>query len=220
MNIIDNVWQVGGGGLSDSADAAVYLISFDDRAALIDAGTGRGHRQVVKNITSCLAPGLPVEYLFLTHCHYDHCGGAEALRSRYGCTVVAHEYDARFLESGNDAVTAAAWYNASLPPLQIDYAITAEEETFRLGSGTLRSVHCPGHSPGSVVYETTIRGTRVLFAQDVHGPLHPALLSDRDEYIRSLTLLLGMQADILCEGHFGIFRGKDEISRFIGSYMN
>ena len=58
-----------------------------------------------------------------------------------------------------------------------------------------------------------------MFAQDVHGPLHPSLLSDADDYQSSLRRLLALDADVLCEGHFGIFRGKGEIERFIRSFM-
>lgn len=41
--IMENLWQVGGMDFTDSADAAIYLIQFDNVAALIDAGTGYAH---------------------------------------------------------------------------------------------------------------------------------------------------------------------------------
>jgi glyoxylase-like metal-dependent hydrolase (beta-lactamase superfamily II) len=62
--------------------------------------------------------------------------------------------------------------------------------------------------------------TRVLFGQDVHGPLDPSFLSNRDDYIRSLNFMLDLNADILCEGHYGIYRGKDRIEKFIRSYLH
>ena len=43
VKIKDNLWQVGGRGLTDPSDAAIYLVSFGDRAALVDAGSGRDH---------------------------------------------------------------------------------------------------------------------------------------------------------------------------------
>jgi hypothetical protein len=39
------------------------------------------------------------------------------------------------------------------------------------------------------------------------------------DYLHSLTLLVSLQADILCEGHFGIYRGKDTVENYIRSYM-
>jgi hypothetical protein len=31
--------------------------------------------------------------------------------------------------------------------------------------------------------------------------------------------LLGIDADILCEGHFGIYRSKEEVKRYIEGYL-
>jgi len=60
---------------------------------------------------------------------------------------------------------------------------------------------------------------KVLFGQDVHGPLHPSLLSDPTAYQTSLKKLLAFDADILCEGHFGVYRGKETVRKFIRSFL-
>jgi hypothetical protein len=69
------------------------------------------------------------------------------------------------------------------------------------------------------VYVMESEGMKVLFGQDVHGPLDASLLSNRDDYRRSLKLLLSLQTDILCEGHYGVIRGKQEVADFIGSFL-
>jgi glyoxylase-like metal-dependent hydrolase (beta-lactamase superfamily II) len=217
--ILDNLWQVGGSGLTDSADAAIYLIRFGDKAALIDAGCGQGHSRLKKNIVDCLHPKVQLEYLLLTHCHFDHTGGAEAVRKEFGCRIVAHELDAVYLESGDSDVTAASWYGARLEPLTIDIKLHGEKSTLAVGSGSVTAIHWPGHSPGSVVYTASIDGQLVLFGQDVHGPIHPALLSDEKKYQASLRKLVALGADLLLEGHFGIFRTKEEVREFIQSFM-
>jgi glyoxylase-like metal-dependent hydrolase (beta-lactamase superfamily II) len=98
--IKENLRQVGGSGLTDPADAAIYLVHFDDKAALIDAGSGRAHSRLRKHISECLHPSVQLEYLLLTHSHFDHTGGAEAVRNEFGCRIAAHELDAVYLESG------------------------------------------------------------------------------------------------------------------------
>lgn len=217
--IKDNLWQVGGGGLTDPADAAIYLIRFGNGAALIDAGTGRGHSRLIKHIRTCLQPDDRLEYLLLTHCHFDHTGGAAAMRDEFGCRIVAHELDAAFLEAGDPEVTAASWYGAGIEPFPIDIKLQGEESAITVGTGTVNAMHWPGHSPGSVVYTASVLGELVLFGQDVHGPIHPALLSNEQEYQRSLEKLASLDADILLEGHFGIFRTKGEVREFIRSFM-
>jgi glyoxylase-like metal-dependent hydrolase (beta-lactamase superfamily II) len=219
MQITDEVWQVGGGTLTDPADAAIYLVCFGGKAGLIDAGTGRRHVGLRSNIVDCGVEASQIEYLFLTHCHYDHTGGAEQAREAFGCKIVAHELDARYLEMGDNDVTGARWYGAVIEPFQVDHKITCSKETFALGNGTIQSFHTPGHSPGSVVYMVDSAGKKILFGQDVHGPLDATLLSDREDYIRSLKFLLTLKADILCEGHFGIFEGREDIEDFIRSFL-
>jgi len=215
IRIKNNLWQVGGMGLTDPSDAAVYLVRFGDGAALIDAGSGRGHPQLIKNIAECVEPNVQLEYLLLTHCHFDHTGGAQAMRDEYGCRIVAHELDAIYLESGDNRVTAAAWYGARLEPFAIDMRLQGQESTLSIGSGTVTAIHCPGHSPGSVVYTTDIDGQLILFGQDVHGPIHSELLSDEKQYLASLARLVDLQADLLLEGHFGIIETKQEVRAFI-----
>jgi len=219
MQITEEVWQVGGGNLTDPEDAAVYLIRFNKQAALIDAGTGKAHERLTSNIDKCGVNASQIEYLFLTHCHYDHTGGAQRVRETFDCKIVAHELDAIYLEKGDSNATGARWYGEVLEPFQVDHKITSTQESFLLGNRAIQSFHTPGHSPGSVVYLVESEGKRILFGQDVHGPLDPSLLSNRDDYIRSLKFLLSLKVDILCEGHFGIFKGPKDIQAYIESFL-
>ncbi len=219
MEIYENLWQVGGSGFTAPEDAAIYLIQFGEKAALIDAGCGKAHDKLVNNICAVLPSTIEIEYLLLTHCHYDHSGGAAAVKEEYNCRIIAHYLDAVYLEKGDNDVTAASWYGTRLDPLPVDYKIRRTKETINIGSGEVIAHHCPGHSPGSLAFVADLNSTRVLFGQDVHGPLDPSLLSDRKDYIKSLKFMLELKADILCEGHFGVYQGKEEIERFIRSFL-
>ena len=57
-------------------------------------------------------PDEAIDYLLITHCHFDHTGGAAELKERLNLKVVAHVRDAEFLENGDQEVTAASWYGA------------------------------------------------------------------------------------------------------------
>jgi len=217
--ILSNLWQVGGAEFTAPDDAAVYLVRFGPKAALIDAGCGNRHSALTANISKCLPESVSIAYLLLTHCHFDHVGGAEAVREEYGCKIAAHVLDAAYLESGDSEVTAASWYAARMKPLRIDLKIQSDLQTIQVGDGQISSHHWPGHSPGSLVYTTQMDGQLVLFGQDVHGPLNPSFHSDPIAYQSSLKKLLGFNADILCEGHFGVYRGKKAVSAFIRSFI-
>ena len=219
MQITKEVWQVGGDSLTEPEDAAIYMICFGEQAALIDAGTGKGHKRLITNIERCDVNTSQIEYLFITHCHFDHTGGAQKVKEDFDCKIVAHELDAKYLEEGDSDVTAARWYGNELEPFKVDYKITSFEETFLVDDKEIKSFHTPGHSPGSVVYLIESEGKKILFGQDIHGPLDPSLLSNREDYIKSLTFLLSLKIDILCEGHFGVFEGEKDIQSFIKSFL-
>jgi glyoxylase-like metal-dependent hydrolase (beta-lactamase superfamily II) len=217
--ITNEIFQIGGSGFTSPEDAAVYLIHADGRAAIVDAGCGHATQKLLENIRRCNVPHEAIDYLLITHCHFDHTGGAAELKKRLNLKIVAHARDAGFLEKGDQQVTAASWYGAVLEPLPVDIQLTKTEEMICLGNREIVAMHMPGHSPGSLVYQVVSEGQKVLFAQDVHGPIHPDLLSDPDAYQRSLKKMLELNTDILCEGHYGVFKGKETVRTFVASFV-
>lgn len=219
LPITDEICQVGGPGFTAAQDSLVYLVATGGRAALIDAGCGLATDMLLANIEAAGVNPGSIDFLLLTHCHYDHAGGAAELRKRLGCRVVVHALEAVFVEDGNNDVTAARWYLGTMVPCPVDRRLTRSREEILLGKHPITALHIPGHSPGSVAYMVESGGKRVLFAQDVHGPLHPALLSNHEDYVASLQRLLDVKADILCEGHLGIIEGRDAVDGFIGRFL-
>lgn len=219
MSITSQIFQVGGSMESHISDASIFLIAGNGGAALVDSGTGKGHKRVIKNIKNAGVDPGQIKYLFLTHCHYDHTGGADEIRRATGCRIVAHELDAVYLENGDSEVTAASWYGTFMKPLSVDIKVSGKSEEFQAGGINIQFYHTPGHSPGSSVLTVFSDGQLVLFGQDVHGPLNDTLLSSRQDYIKSLEFMLSLDADIICEGHFGIFNGKEIVRDYIESYL-
>ncbi len=218
--ITSEIFQVGGNSYTSPEDAAIYLIFFNGRAALVDAGCGHHQKQLYQNIAQCGVDPTSIDFLLITHCHFDHTGGAAAVRNDTGCQTIAHEREAPFLETGDNQVTAADWYGAKLNPFPVDIKLSGPENHLMLGGKTITAIHTPGHSPGSLVYLTESDGQKILFGQDVHGPLALVLKSNRHDYLESLKKLIDLNADILCEGHFGIYKGKENVKKFIGSFLS
>lgn len=219
MKITSQIYRVGGGTESHETDAAVFLVDGGSAAALIDAGTGRGRDRVLANIRAAGVDPSRITHLFLTHCHYDHTGGANGLRAATGCRIVAHEAGVEYLEGGDSEVTAASWYGTWMDPTKIDIAVQGSAADFTVGGLTLHFYHTPGHSPDSSVLTVESDGKLVLFGQDVHGPLHDSLRSVRSDYVKSLRFLLSLDADILCEGHYGVYTGRDRVRSYIESFL-
>jgi len=232
FKVCNRVYQVGGQDMTSGNDCCVYLV--DGRAdtslpgkaghdmgplALIDTGYGPSYKSIVANILRLGFEPEGLESALLTHCHIDHVGGAGLFREDYHVILIAHEADAVPLESGDRMMTAAFLYNVKFSPLQIDRKLSLEEEAFDIGNVRINVIHTPGHSPGSVAAYMDIEGFRVLFGQDIHGPFHPDLGSDLDLWRDSMQRLLELDADILCEGHFGIYSPSSAVRAYIQSFL-
>ena len=217
--ITNHVYQVGGAELTGPEDSAVYIIKNNEKTILIDSGTGVYHKQLIDNIESIPVDSKTINTLFLTHCHYDHVGGAKKLKNELKLQTIAHELDAPYIETGDNQVSAANWYYTTLTPCPIDLKIQGKLNEFMIGSLKIEAYHIPGHSPGSLVYLFYENNLKILFGQDIHGPLHPKILSNEKDYKASLELLINLEADILCEGHYGIYEGKEKVKNFITSYL-
>ncbi|MCL2026422.1 MAG: MBL fold metallo-hydrolase [Leptospirales bacterium] len=218
--ITSDIFQIGGSGESAPQDASIYLIKDGNKSAIIDAGSGVGSKAVIENIKLCGLEPSDIAYMFITHCHFDHTGGINSLREATGAKVVMHKEDAVFVSSGDKQVTGAEWYGGHIDPTPVDIIVNEKKKDFALNKLNVTIYHIPGHSPGSAVFTVSSDGQLVLFGQDVHGPINEIILrSNRPEYEKSLEFLISLNADILCEGHFGIYFGKEKVREFIKSFL-
>lgn len=212
--VCDRVFHVGGGGLTQSGDCMVYALDLGE-LVLIDCGVGPGWGGVAEQMRMAGLDPLWTHTLVLTHAHVDHIGAVASVASDTGCRVVAHDLDAAAIESGDSALTAANWYGVTLPRLTVDQRVTGDRDTLEFARGSLQLIHTPGHTPGSMVALLEVDDLRVLFGQDVHGPFDATFRSNLAHWHDSMEVVIGLEADVLCEGHYGIFRGKDTVRRFI-----
>lgn len=106
--------------------------------------------------------GLKVEKIVLTHGHIDHAGGAEDLRKTLGVEIEGPHPADRFLLD-NLAKQGEAY---GIPAKAVTPDRWLEEgETVTIGGHTFEVLHCPGHSPGSVVLVN--RAQRIIMMGDV-----------------------------------------------------
>lgn len=217
--ICEGVYLVGGPNISHSEDATVFIVEMGNELAMIDSGAGRSARRILQNIKEAGLDPQKTAKLFLTHCHIDHIGGAPFFKKELGCSLYIHELDAAAVESGDPILTAANWYECEFPPTRMDEKLSGAEGFLEAGGQKLHWVHTPGHTPGSVCFYLDRAGTRVLFGQDIHGPFLPSFKSDIGRWRESMEKLIALEADILCEGHFGIFQPRDKARDYIKRYL-
>jgi glyoxylase-like metal-dependent hydrolase (beta-lactamase superfamily II) len=217
--IISGVYIIGGSNITSADDAAIYLIDFEGTLVLIDSGAGKSFSQIVRNIEMIGLNPANISHLILTHCHIDHIGSVPFFNDRYGTKILIHELDAKAVENGDTLKTAANWYGTIFPPTKVDRKLSSSHEILKFGQEELHCLHTPGHTPGSIALYLDREGKRVLFGQDIHGPFNAAFGSDIEVWKKSMQTLLALNADILCEGHFGIFQPKEKVRGYIERYL-
>jgi glyoxylase-like metal-dependent hydrolase (beta-lactamase superfamily II) len=217
--ICESVYHVGGAGLSDPRDCLVYLADLGD-LVLVDCGAGPGWPRIADNVRAAGYDPAAIRTLVLTHAHVDHIGAAAAVQRESGCEIVAHELDREPIEAGDPVRTAADWYGVELEPVRVDRAVVGRSENIELREGVLSLIHTPGHTPGSMVAVVEPDdGNRVLFGQDIHGPFSDQFGSDLGAWRSSMRDLIALEADILCEGHYGVYKGKESVREFIEQHL-
>jgi len=217
FEIIKDIFIVGGPEITDGRDGCIYLINLGE-LILIDTGAGWSVDKIVNNINKLELDNSKISKIILTHCHIDHIGGVPEFKKMFGSKIYIHKLDAPPLESGDQILTAATWYQTTFPPTPVDVKFNFPEEILLIGEQKIICLHTPGHTPGSICIYLDRDGKRILFAQDLHGPLLEEFGSNLGDWDRSTKKLLDLDADILCEGHFGIYKTKKEVKDYILSY--
>ena len=213
---VKNIFHLGDSGCS------VYLVDTrsEDGLVLIDCGMSLS---LIKDINEIGLDPLDIKHCILTHFHIDHIAACAKLKkSNKKVKFYAHELDAEAIEEeGHDDKTAAGWYGVIYKPIKLDKYLTGDIEVLRFGDLDFQCIHIPGHTPGSIaiLLELTNPNIKILFGQDLHGPIIPGV-SNFEDYQNSLKKLLELEADILCEGHFGIYQPKERVKNYILQYIN
>lgn len=133
-----------------------YVLEKEGTVIIIDPGTDDPRFfEVIERFGSLTA-------ILLTHAHFDHIGGIDALRDRYPVPVYIHEAERSWL-SDEEKNGAAKFHlpHASMRPAERTYqgsSLTIESFTFTVH-------HTPGHSPGSVTLY--LQEERVAFCGDL-----------------------------------------------------
>jgi len=212
--IVQNVYHLGDSGCS------VYMINTEskDGLVLIDCGMSL---DMIKSISKNGFDPMNIQHCILTHFHIDHTAACHDLYLyNENVKFYAHELDADAIEEkGHESETAASWYGINYQPIKLEKRLKGDKNVLKFGALEFECIHTPGHTPGSISIVIRMNDTTILFGQDIHGPFMANFGSNLEHYQKSMQKLLNINADILCEGHFGIFQPAKEVKKYIQDYM-
>lgn|SRR5574344_610581 len=90
-----------------------------------------------------------VKHIILTHGHFDHVLGVNDMKKILNCDVMLHEADYELIQHIYDFAEEFQLKNIKIP--QIDKFLQ-DGDTIKFGTSTIKVIHTPGHTKGSVCY--------------------------------------------------------------------
>jgi len=229
MKLTDVVYLVGSGlwsfGSSEDHDCSVYLIDGGEELALVDSGAGLSPGTIAKNIVTDGLPLDRVRYLFLTHGHADHAGGAAYLREKLNLQVMASHEIADAIRSGNDralGVEAARKAGGYPPDYRFRPCIVDRElrggDKIEVGKCRLSVIETPGHSRGCISFLMEVDERTYLFCGDTiffggKLALQNILDCDLQKSLDTIRRLGELSVDVFLPGHlcFSLSSGQRHI---------
>ncbi len=147
--------------------------------------------------------GVNLKQIWLTHAHIDHAGGTGELARTLGLPIIGPHHEDQFLIEGLPGQSVMFGFPAAEPFTPTRWL--NDEDVLQLGQSQVRVRHCPGHTPGHVVFYSAEAQRAfvgdVLFAGSIGRTDFPR--GDYDTLIHSITQRLWPLGDetVFIPGH-------------------
>lgn len=213
FHIFGNTYYVGMAGVS------AVLIDGGSELALIDGGLPQSAASILANVRALGFDPKQISLILVSHAHFDHVGGVNAIQRYTGARVLASAPAAEALRSGDllpdDPQFAQAYSNRAFPA-SANVSAVGDRETHVFGNSRVQGVFTPGHTPGGMTWTwhscEKSRCLDVVYADSI-GPVSVDTYRFSeglgDEIVRSASIIADLDCDILLGTHpfaFGMQR--------------
>jgi len=175
---------------------ASHVVLAGTRAAVVDTGANNAVPLILGALAELGIEREAVDFLFLTHVHLDHAGGAGALMQALPRAVAVihprgapHMIDPAKLIAGTRAVYGdelyGRLYGEILPIPRERVAIAQDGQRFDLGGRTFECVHTPGHA---MHHQAIVdHGATSIFTGDTFGISYREFDTEKGPWIMPTT---------------------------------
>ena len=114
--------------------------------------------------------GIDVKLLVNTHGHWDHIGAVDVLRDALGVQLAIHREDAPMLTASEEEMAVYSVFVGKKKPAEI---LLEDGDVISFGKSSLKVIHTPGHTKGSVSYAIADGERKAVFTGDClfHGSI-------------------------------------------------
>ncbi|WOK38294.1 MBL fold metallo-hydrolase [Sphingomonas sp. C3-2] len=125
-------------------NCTLFWCTETNKAAFVDPG---GDLDRLK--AAAAQAGVEIEKILVTHGHIDHCGQAGILAEELGVPIEGpHRDDSFWIDRlGEDGAKYGVEGRSFVPDRWLE-----DGDTVQVGNLSLDVIHCPGHTPGHVVF--------------------------------------------------------------------
>jgi metallo-beta-lactamase class B len=149
FRVYGNTYYVGTDGLS------ALLVTGDAGHVLLDGALPESAPLIDANIRKLGFKTEDIKLILVSHGHFDHAGGVNALQRHSGATVAASASTAQAMQSGENTPDDPQYgfgrkFNGF--PVVKNVKVVADQEVLTVGKTAIKVHLIPGHAPGSTAY--------------------------------------------------------------------
>ncbi|MBN1541752.1 MBL fold metallo-hydrolase [candidate division KSB1 bacterium] len=193
----------------------VYLVQKNNTSLLIDSSRRAFRRRLIKNLSRMGIHRL--DYLLLTHTHFDHAENAAFLQREFRARVIVHKSEADWLQRGDsplprgtlwptriltDLLASRLQLRLLYEPCTANFLVEQQQDLKTIGlSGKIIST--PGHSRGSlcVIIDDEIALVGDTLFGIFPGSIFPPFADDKHALADSWSRLLTEPCRLYLPGH-------------------
>lgn len=204
-----------------SGRSNVFLLAVKGKNILIDTSPGFMWKRLQKRLEKLNVD--KIDFLILTHTHFDHAANAEKIKTKYRARVIVHKSESGLLANGDNNIIQGTNLFAKIIASLISKSfrsisgyepcladITTDSVFYLQDYGiNCYIIHTPGHTPGSmsVVIDDEIAVTGDTMFGVVPWSVFPPFAADTTQLVNSWRKLLETNASTFHPSHgFAISR--------------
>jgi glyoxylase-like metal-dependent hydrolase (beta-lactamase superfamily II) len=193
----------------------VFLLSNEEKNILIDTSPKFMWKRLQNRLRKLNIN--KIDYLILTHTHFDHAANSKQIKEKYGAKVIVHKNEEEYLLHGDNVLpsgtnpiskliarlfvkpfTSFGKYEPCKSDIIVDSIFSLNDMGF---NGII--MHTPGHSPGSI---SIIVDDEIALVGDTmfgvfRGTVYPPFAGDTTKMINSWGSLLETNSRVFLPSH-------------------